>query len=354
MCDEDADFTTITGPREQVEWLMDVWEKELTFSTGEHLWERGIRLRWDDLGDGDPALGRSHCPAVAQADHPGLPGAQVAAQLTALVLTASKGRGAGLLCEAGHMFTGDSVGPAGVPAARPTPLLDPAQVARALAHRPGLPRLPGSRVALLDTGVAAAPDPMTDFTGTRPVWNLPPTDPHGHGTAVAEAVRAACPHAAVSPIRVLDATSRGTSLAIYQGLVTALWDAQGFTVVNASFGVDARTTCGTALGATFHYLMDLRHVTPSAAAVPVLVVAAGNNRSHLRSPADVVGARVVTATDLAGAPAAYCASLTLPSGTLSTAAPGGVRGDPLGHYPNFTEIYGTSFAAGFVSGWLLT
>jgi Subtilase family len=344
MCEETAEFTTIAGPRDRVQWLMDHWEG-LPLSTGEPLYEREIRLRWYDLA---PVLGPAYeepdCGAVAVALHPAGEAARSAASITAALDLAGEFR---LRCEPGHTYTG-SAGPGGGGAQ-----LDPQQLGRALPLVPAPPKRSGARVAVLDTGVDSAPNPLVDVTNGWPVGDQPVADPHGHGSAVAQAIRAVAPYADVVPIRVLDAANKGSSQAIYQGLIAALWDGQGCDVVNASFGVDATASCGTALGHTFQYLMTLRRQSWHRGEPPALVVAAGNNRTSLRSPATADGAYVVPATDLTGARATYCQQLRLGPGVTSYPAPGGEKTDPLGTYGSGAGIYGTSFAAGFVSGALL-
>ena len=69
MCEETAEFTTIAGPRERVEWLMAHWEG-LRLPTDEPLYERGIRLRWYDLAELGDAYREPDCGAVAVALHP--------------------------------------------------------------------------------------------------------------------------------------------------------------------------------------------------------------------------------------------------------------------------------------------
>jgi hypothetical protein len=344
MCEETAGFTTIAGPRERVQWLMEHWE-DLPLSTGERWWEREIRLRWYDLApELGPAYEDPECGAVAVALHPAGEAARSAASITAALDLAGEYR---LRCEPGHTYAGSAGGGHG------GAQLDPYQLRRALPLVPAPPKRSGRRVAVLDTGVDSAPNALVDVTNGWPIGGQPVSDPHGHGSAVTQAIRAVSPHADVVPIRVLDAANKGTSQAIYQGLIAALWDGQGCDVVNASFGVDATASCGTALGHTFQYLMTLRRQSGHRGQPPALVVAAGNNRTSLRSPATADGAYVVPATDLSGAPATYCRSLVLGPGVTSYPAPGGEKADPLGKYGSGTGIYGTSFAAGFVSGALL-
>jgi hypothetical protein len=55
---------------------------------------------------------------------------------------------------------------------------------------------------------------------------------------------------------------------------------------------------------------------------PRLVAAAGNDLTSLEAPATADGATVVTALDLKGRPAPYCAQLKLPTGVVAEQAPG--------------------------------
>jgi hypothetical protein len=346
MCDDSAEFTTITGTRQRVDWMMQQWE-DLTLLTGERLWERGIRIRWYDLGDLGPEYRAPDCAAVAVALH-GHGAARAAASISSALLLAAGGEPSGLTCEPGHYFTGDarSGGAGGA-------ILDYAQLDRAAAGVPPMRRQRGSRVALIDTGDAASDQVPVDLTSGWTIAGQAGSDPHGHGSAVAAAIRTMAPDAQISPIQVLDDHCVGTSHAVYQGLIVALWAEEAYDVVNASLSVEAKTTCGTSLGSTFQHLMAMRAAGVNLATPPRLVVAAGNNVRDLRVPASVDGALVVVATDFAGETAPYCRDLDLPKGADAVRAPGGVAGDPLGHYVNGNEIYGTSFAAGLITGALL-
>ena len=83
------------------------------------------------------------------------------------------------------------------------------------------------------------------------------------------------------------------------------------------------------------------------------MVAAGNNRTSLRSPATADGAYVVPATDLTGAKATYCMNLVLGPASGATPRPVARRPTRSARTAPVPGIYGTSFAAGFVSGALL-
>ena len=339
MCDNTEEFSTAAGSRDSVRWFLENWE-QLGLRT---LGVTGVAF--DDLASHDGHY--EGAPGLAVIFHEPGQGARIVAHLTATTLVEQRlPPGAPLLFEAGHYYRAAS---AGGPAAL-GPLLDPQQVTRALAVLPSVPQANGARVALLDTGNSNSPNPVVDLTGPVLQYAAPTPDPHGHGTAVAEAVRAVAPYASIDVVRVLDATCSGTSVSVYQGLIVALWDPVGYDVVNASLGVDAQTACGTSLGATFNFLMTLRGV---AAGGPRLVAAAGNHRTTLRAPATVSGATVVTATDFGGATAPYCRNLQLGTGVNAVAAPGGTAADPLGTYRSGQRIYGTSFAAGFVTGAML-
>jgi hypothetical protein len=345
MCETDADFTTIAGPEEAVYYLEREWaEIRLTGDSERAMFlaDLGVHIDFPHV-DRPP-----DAPALAIARHRHGDGPRIAGLLNGYFRTeGDRSRMAGLISEPGHFYT--SAGPArggGVGS------LDPAAVGRA---RPFVPLIGGgrssSRVALLDTGDARASNSMRDVT--EDPWSRvgPAADPHGHGTAVADAIREIAPNAEVHPIRVLDSYNQGTSASVYLGLIIALWDASGFDVVNASLSVEASSSCGTSLAATFTYLMQLR-ATWSGPPMPRLVVAAANNRATLGAPATAAGATVVTGLDLTGAVAPYSSALVgnLPPGVVFLAAPGGTDTDPLGRYANGDPIYGNSFAAGFVSG----
>ena len=345
MCEANADFTTVAGTRERVEWMMGHWEG-MPLITGRTLPEHGIHLEWPDLAELGDEYRDPECGAVAVAWHEPGGGTRAAAVVSSALLLANHGAAPGLVCEPGHTFAGEQAAPGAAS-------LDEEQLTRARQRVPQLPQREGSRLALLDTGDEAS-DIAVDFTAGQPNTSPSSGDPHGHGSAVAQTVRRVCPHADIRTFRVLGSNNKGSSLSIYLGLIAALWDGQAVDVVNASLSVEAKTECGTSLGATFGYLMTLRYAQKRSDEPPTLVVAAGNRRGGLRSPATVAGARVVTAIDWDGNPAPYCNKLDeMPSSVVAHEAPGGVRGDPLGQYANGDEVYGTSFAAGFVSGALL-
>jgi hypothetical protein len=108
---------------------------------------------------------------------------------------------------------------------RASPLLDSTAVTAALPHVPTLAKgsITGSRVALLDTGDANSRNTTTDVTRGVVSTGVTAADPHGHWTAVAEAIAAVTPHADVHTVQVLDASGTGASANMYQGLVLALW-----------------------------------------------------------------------------------------------------------------------------------
>lgn len=348
MCESDADYTTIVGPGPAVREFSESWQNLHLPVSKKTLGDMHVSVDLPSQ-EFESEFPREQVAALAVAWHEPGDGPRIAGLLNAQFRSEIGSPMSSLFCEAGHSFGGDTAGPAGGGGGGGG-LLDPAQVARARQHvKTSSAGWPGpAKIALLDTGDAGSSNQMRDLTQPWAPRPVAATDPHGHGTAVGEAIREMAPSADIHAMQVLDASARGTSISVYLGLITALWDAAGFRLVNASLGVDANQQCGTSLAATFTYLMQLR--AAAGGNPPRLVVAAGNNRSTLRAPATADGATVVKALDLNGAAAAYCSSLTIPTGISVEEGPGGTSADPLGHYANGDPIWGTSFAAGFISG----
>ena len=209
-------------------------------------------------------------------------------------------------------------------------------------------------VAVVDTGVRAghedfAPgqvrcDLGADFTGERPGGNGC-TDPQGHGTHVAgiigavtgngRGVASIAPGTALLPVRVLDSTGSGGSLAVARGIVHAA--DRGAAVINLSLGGPGRST---ALDAAVQYATDKG---------ALVVVAAGNNRmtgNEVNYPAASPGALSVASTDASGVSSAF--SYRGPS--VDLAAPGGRILSTWGTSSNaYVTASGTSMAAPAVS-----
>jgi hypothetical protein len=342
MCDSDADYTTVVGPRGDVRWFLEFVS---TFAIGPAI----EAIEFDDLARLGHPYDDDEVGAVGVLRHAPWESARVASSLNAEFRGGHRhSRVSRLIAEPGQDFVAATVASGG--GGGTSSLLDPQQVTRALALVPSLPRAAGRRVALLDTGDSASTNAMIDVTGGLVQTGLTSVDPHGHGTAVAEAIRSVARRADIHPIRVLGPQAVGSTAMIYQGLIVALWDAAGFDVVNASFSVTAASACSKGLASTFDHLMRLRAGHSQSSPPPTLVAAAGNNQVALQAPATALGAKVVTAVDLAGAPTPYVAGLRAGNGVTMIAAPGATKADPLGTYRNGDPIYGTSFAAGFVSG----
>ena len=193
---------------------------------------------------------------------------------------------------------------------------------------------PGVTVAVVDTGVAPVPDlsgallPGADFVGD----GAGTSDPNGHGTSVALAVRQVC-NCAILPVRVIGASGRGPADVVAQGITWAV--DHGASIVNLSLSIatpNAATQQAVAL----------------AVSRGVLVVAAAGNDASFVAPylASLPGVLSVGANDQAGNLAGYSNR----GDWVDVAAPG-CSVSPYGSSGNvWTSACGTSFAAPAVSG----
>ncbi|MFE5406403.1 S8 family serine peptidase [Streptomyces sp. NPDC056580] len=216
----------------------------------------------------------------------------------------------------------------------------------------------GSRVAVLDTGLLDHEADMIDFVGCDrkgPV-TAPSDDLHGHGTAVAHAIRAVNSNADIRPIRVLNRRCEGHSYEVISALIWALFSGK-YDLINASLSSPVSGSCDSALGRSIDYVLACGRETRGT--LPVLVAAAGNNKDKPSGyPARLHGAIVALALDGNSQHAEY--NSTPPPGSISAMAYGGEESDPLGdlthlQIPNGptgaeAKIWGTSFAAAAVSG----
>lgn len=154
----------------------------------------------------------------------------------------------------------------------------------------------------------------------------------GHGTHVAGAALLAAPEATVLPLRVLDSDGAGSVFTSAEAVQQAI--AAGADVITMSFGSTASSEL-------------LGEVEGDAAeSGAVLVAAAGNLGSTQRQyPAAAEGTIAVTATDAAGARAAFANH----GSWVRLAAPGDdiVSAVPVGAY---AEWDGTSMATPLVAG----
>lgn len=203
----------------------------------------------------------------------------------------------------------------------------------------------GSRqvvIAVLDTGVNANTDlqgvllPGTDFIDN----DSDPSDPNGHGTAVASAIAAiggnnwgvtgTC-QCSILPVRVVRADGSGTDATIAQGIIWAV--DHGANIINLSLGGDAQDQ---ALADAVNYALGKG----------VIVVAAAGNESSYNPfyPAADPGVISVAATDQTGQLASYSNH----GSWVTLAAPGCGEAQIAGPDPSltyFTTECGTSFAA---------
>ncbi|MFD4657079.1 S8 family serine peptidase [Kitasatospora sp. NPDC058444] len=358
MCEDYCGYSTVVGPRWQIEWLIEHWQ---LMRTAERFGIEPPRLiEFRAVGDvGEAAFRDDHSPAIAVVRHaPGI-GSVAAHQLQTELMLTRRPRlplnidddrldqlAPQLLWEPGF-----SVRPAhgGVPV--PDDPFDPEELQRLRDSAPrdlvGPPAL-GPRVAVLDTGVRDADSPMIDFIECDDlgIRTVPPADARGHGSSVATVIRTVRDTARIHPLRVLRDTGPGVSYEVLAGLIYALWSGE-YDLVNASLTTQARTRCISTLGLSIDYVV--RYAARRRGPLPVLVAAAGNEQ-HATSgyPARVPDAIVALASDDSGNPATY--NSDPPAGARTEIAYGASESHPLGRLPDGTPLYGTSFATAVVSG----
>ncbi|MFE5489033.1 S8 family serine peptidase [Streptomyces virginiae] len=357
MCEDWAGYSTVVGPRWQIEWLIERWE---TLRTPDRLGiERPTMVRFHDVHrEAAQRFEDDWSPAIAVAHHPPGFGMRATAQLQAELMQGPRGRSAfwdarpyheepHLLWEPGYRFRSAQQEVAGIP----DDAFDPDVLDALVQSAPAVPRGPtanGHRVAVLDTGVRGAAHDMIDFINCHDVGitTTPAADPHGHGTAVASVITAVRSSADIHPLRVLREDNQGESYEVLAGLVYTLWSG-AYDLVNASLTTDVSGQCATSLGRSVDYLLSY---CSAEVAPPVLVAAAGNwGPAHASGyPACLPDAVVALATDDTGARASY--NCTPPPGAIEEEAYGGSDAQPLGTLPDGTRLFGTSFAAAAVSG----
>ncbi|WP_406393690.1 S8/S53 family peptidase [Streptomyces sp. NBC_00882] len=362
MCEDGAGYSTVVGPRGQIEWLIEYWSRLATPRRLQIERPQLVELREVDR-DTSRRFQDPESPAIAVAHHRvglGIPGtAQLQAELTI-------GRdypptrlqrdypfypwGLQLLWEPGFEFQATHQG--SVNRSRP---FEPVQLDELVRSAPIIPtdrRAAGPRVAVLDTGVRGAGRDMVDFINCagQAVITRPADDPHGHGTAVAEVIKAVQGSAVIHPIRVLNENNIGQSYEVLAGLMYVLWSGQ-YDLINASLTTKKMGACATSLGRSIDYTVRYCSMMVN---LPVLVAAAGNGGSTTLSgyPARVPEAVVALALDDTGGRAAY--NSTPPPGAATEEAYGGSDTSPLGSLVHSTgsstSLWGTSFAAAVISG----
>jgi subtilisin family serine protease len=177
-----------------------------------------------------------------------------------------------------------------------------------------------SAIALLPPGVVAA-------------MKQTPTPYFGHGTMVSGLIHAIAPSALIMPLKVFDATGRGTSFRIAKAIVYAV--NQGASVINMSFGLEA-----------YSDLVDdaVDYATRSEV---VLVASIGNRNSKVDKIYPAADHKVVgvAATDLQDQKAIF--SNYGPAADVAAPGEGLISPYPAGLYAIWS---GTSASAALVSG----
>ncbi len=205
--------------------------------------------------------------------------------------------------------------------------LEPATAAL-LLQAGGRATLNNSVVAVLNPSTVALLD-----SSLVTLMNRMPSPYFGHGTLVSGLIHALAPNSLIMPLKVFDATGRGTSFRIAKAIVYAA--ANGADVINMSFRLD---TTSPLVGDAIDY---------AARQNLVFVASIGNNNSKVDKtyPASYSKVIGVAATDLNDRKADFsnfgpAADVAAPGVALISAYPGGL----------YAVWSGTSAAAGLVSG----
>jgi len=344
MCQPSSKYSTIVGS------LGDL------LNVGERLWTQlstTARLslatppRVVPLWNLDGHFREEAHPAIAVVDHPHVPAAYVADQLNAELL-GYPGIGP-VLVEPGFRVQATSASVA--PGSSPQVDLYTNRInnAEALISKASGQ---GTRIAVLDSGDALNAADIVDFVGGDPQC-IPATDPHGHGTAVAELVRKLRPQAEIIALRVLDSALGGESHEILAAFAYCLSQkVTQFQLVNASLTTQTVNDCQVTLGRSLNFLLKLS--TQHAGSVPTTVAAAGNSptTTSLGYPATMPDVVVALADDWNGQDAGYNVS-TAGHVVTTQRAYGGMPGDPFGKIRRIgqpdEDIHGTSFAAAVIT-----
>jgi hypothetical protein len=227
----------------------------------------------------------------------------------------------------------------------------------------------GVRIAILDTGIDASalpagavyPRQFDTDQAADPSGGLPPYDRIGHGTGVALVVNQISPGARLFSVKCMDHS--GDLMALIAGAFLAQSKCSPH-VFNFSLGLDCAFEGCEACGrlketpalkwqVALIFASFRRHTDTDVD--PLLVAAAGNNSGRLLVPAGLPDVLAVGAFDFASsAPAGYSRYEQIPADRFIL-APGGNPDDAgcVGHtHKEFGRrpLFGTSFAAAFVSG----
>lgn len=341
MCQPSSSYSTVVGSLGD---LINVGERWTQLSTAARLSLASPSVV--PLWNLDGHLQDEAHPGIAVIDHPHVPAAYVADQLNAELL-GYPGIGP-LLVEPGFRLraTSASVAPIGSPQVDfDSNRINDAEllISKATGRN--------TRIAVLDSGDALNTADIVDFVGGNPK-RIPATDPHGHGTAVAELVRKLRPQAEIIALRVLDSALGGESHEILAAFAYCLSQkVTQFQLVNASLTTQTVDDCQVTLGRSLNFLLKLS--TQHAGSVPTTVAAAGNSPiTSLGYPATMPDVVVALADDWNGQDTGYNVSTAGHIVTIERAY-GGVSGDPFGvirrnGQPD-EEIIGTSFAAAVIT-----
>lgn len=343
MCELNAGYTTITGPRRMVERVEHGWRHdafELSYALG-------VTVSDFQLFHLGPLCKDEECPAVGVVYHSKGLGRLLADQLQSQLFT--RFSAPQVLCEPGFEVRATASG---------APSASVVLNANRIQKQFGIRQAPSNaRVAVLDSGDSAIKSiDMVDFVGigsqrSAPV-RVPSADPYGHGSAISEVIRTIRPGVSIETVRVLNDRGRADSFELFLALTYCLWGGR-FDLVNASLTNAGVGTCANGLGGTLTLIQDLCLASRQLRR-PTVVAAAGNApaAASVGYPALLPGAVVVTATDWNGNDPGYnvsTANLTNPV----TAEIGGTPTDSFGHFVDGSgashEMYGTSFAAAVVT-----
>lgn len=340
MCQPPSSYSTFVGSHSDLTNVGEQWT-QLSTSTRLRLPSPRLVPLWNLDGHFQDG---AH-PAIGILDHPHVPAAYVADQLNAELL-GYPGIGP-VLVEPGFRFWATSASAASG---------SPGQIDFRSNRIDDAERLIGkatdqyTRIAVLDSGDSLNNASIVDFLGGDPKY-IPPSDPHGHGTAVAELIRKLRPQAEIIALRVLDPALGGESHEILAAFLYCLSQkVTQFRLVNASLTTQAVDSCPTTLGRSLNFLLNLS--ANYSGSVPTTVAAVGNSPTSIGYPATMRDVVVALADDWNGQDAGYNAST---AGHIVTTehAYGGISGDPFGvirrsGQPD-EEIVGTSFAAAVIT-----
>lgn len=229
--------------------------------------------------DGHLYLDR-HCPAVLVIHHDPKLGSLVADRVDAAIRRHH--RDADVVTEPGYYLE-----PAGSPPAviggGGGVTVSLANLNRVVVTTPPPVAALGHSVAVIDTGDADAGATVTDFTlGANP-QRVSPVDIHGHGSAVAQLIRAYNSSAIIESLRVCT-SGLAASVELFLALTFAMWPRGRFDVVNVSMTTQLVGKCETQLGKTIAAIADWckTHggLRTHGRLGPQLVTAVGNQRRN--------------------------------------------------------------------------